>query len=75
MMAFRSLHSLVERLEPRPFSLSLISILFTVPWLDVCATFLRPFYYFFVLVRLQRYGFSSKHQHFLEYPLLKHSFN
>ena len=34
-------------IEPRPFPLSLISILFTVLWFDVCAMFLKPFYYIF----------------------------
>ena len=38
------------------FGVIIISILFTVLWLDVCTIFLQPFYYIFGSYRLHRYS-------------------
>ena len=52
-------------IEPRLFPLSLISILFTVLWLDVCTMFLKPFYYIFgSCSSANDMVFSSKRQRF-----------
>ena len=68
----QSAQSCWKTIEPRPFPLSLISILFTVLWLDVCTTFLKPFYYIFGSCSSAKVQcFLLNANVFIEYPFMK----